>query len=328
MTQADFAYHALRDGSALSNTAAILADADAAREEWCADAEAAGLTVIQQGGLSGYSSQNFDSGIAAFGDIMLVDCREAGAASLAALTYIDEAAARSGAGLVVSVSPESLEAVFACVSNCDADFLVDPTPAERIVALGQVIAHAPRARVRELSDDDRTTLLRLTEQVGEIAAKLESMGQAGLSPQGGAFRFESPGDAFKGENESEKSLIRKPRPSLPDPRLVREIIRHRQMRAKFFDGDFFADPAWDILLDLTAARAEHKRVSVTSLCIASGVPPTTALRWITQLIEAGLLERVQDDTDKRRAFIALTDKAAHAMAEYFAAIGAGAGKGV
>ncbi|WP_379547725.1 winged helix DNA-binding protein [Qipengyuania sp. DSG2-2] len=325
MTQADFAYHAISDGSAVSNTAAILADADAAREEWCADAEAAGLTVIRQCGLSDFSGQSLHQHIGALGDILLVDCRDAGAAALAGLARIDDAASRSGVGLVVSVSPEALEAVFACVSNCDADFLVDPTPAERIVALGQVIAHAPRARVRELSADDRTTLLRLTEQVGEIAARLESMGQAGLSPQGGAFRFESPGNAFRGQNENETSLIRKPRPSLPDPRLVREIIRQRQMRAKFFEGDFFADPAWDILLDLTAARAEHKRVSVTSLCIASGVPPTTALRWITQLIEAGLLERVQDDTDKRRAFIALTDKAAHAMAEYFAAIGAGAG---
>ena len=76
-----------------------------------------------------------------------------------------------------------------------------------------------------------------------------------------------------------------------------------------------------MLLDLTAARAEHTRVSVTSLCIASGVPPTTALRWIGQMIEAGLLERVEDETDRRRAFIALTDKAADAMARYFAELG-------
>ena len=90
------------------------------------------------------------------------------------------------------------------------------------------------------------------------------------------------------------------------------------MRAKFFDGELFADPAWDMLLDLTAARAEHIRVSVTSLCIAAAVPPTTALRWISQMVEAGLLERVEDESDKRRAFIALSDSAADAMARYFA----------
>ena len=60
---------------------------------------------------------------------------------------------------------------------------------------------------------------------------------------------------------------------------------------------------------------------MTSLCIASGVPPTTALRWIGQMTEAGLLERVEDETDRRRAFIALSDNAACAMARYFAEIG-------
>ena len=102
---------------------------------------------------------------------------------------------------------------------------------------------------------------------------------------------------------------------------MRRIIRQRQLRGRFFDGALFADPAWDILLDLTAARAEHARVSVTSLCIASGVPPTTALRWIGQMTEAGLLERVEDESDRRRAFIALTDAAADAMARYFAELG-------
>ncbi len=76
-----------------------------------------------------------------------------------------------------------------------------------------------------------------------------------------------------------------------------------------------------MLLDLTAARVEHRRVSVTSLCIASGVPATTALRWIAQMVECGLFERVEDDADKRRAFVALTDRAAEAMARYFAEIG-------
>ncbi len=81
-----------------------------------------------------------------------------------------------------------------------------------------------------------------------------------------------------------------------------------------------------MLLDLTAACVEHTRVSVTSLCIASGVPPTTALRWIGQMTEAGLLQRVEDETDRRRAFIALTDKAIDAMARYFAEIGRNAAR--
>lgn len=120
------------------------------------------------------------------------------------------------------------------------------------------------------------------------------------------------------DHEPGATRRRATRPALPDPRLVRAIIRQRSSRLRYFPDDMFADPAWDMLLDLTAARAEHKRVSVTSLCIASGVPSTTALRWIALLTQAGLLERVEDDTDRRRAFVQLTDRASDAMARYFA----------
>ena len=109
--------------------------------------------------------------------------------------------------------------------------------------------------------------------------------------------------------------------ALPDPHLVRRIIRQRQLRARFFDGELFADPAWDKLLALTAARAEHTRVSLTSLCIASGEPPTTALRWISEMTQAGLFARSEDETDRRRAFITLSDKAVDAIARYFAQLG-------
>ena len=39
------------------------------------------------------------------------------------------------------------------------------------------------------------------------------------------------------------------------------------------------------------------------------------------MTEAGMLERVEDETDRRRAFIALADRAAEAMARYFAELG-------
>ena len=201
--------------------------------------------------------------------------------------------------------------------------LVDPSRGERVIALGRVLARVPNLRLRDLSEDDRLTLLRLTEQVGQISERLERLGQKGMTASGGAFRFESPVDGYRARDpEPRKSHA--PRPPLPDPRLVRQIIRQRQARASFFDAELFADPAWDILLDLTAARAEHSRVSVTSLCIAAGVPPTTALRWIGQMTQSGLLERVEDETDRRRAFIALSDTAADGMARYFAEVGQGA----
>jgi DNA-binding MarR family transcriptional regulator len=110
------------------------------------------------------------------------------------------------------------------------------------------------------------------------------------------------------------------RDPLPDPRLIRQIIRFRQLRNRFFPEDIFSDPAWDMLLDLTVAHIEHDRVSVTSLCIASGVPPTTALRWIGLMVSNGLFMRYEDSQDRRRSFIALSDRGAQLMADYFSKI--------
>jgi len=101
---------------------------------------------------------------------------------------------------------------------------------------------------------------------------------------------------------------------------VREVIRARRLRTQFFRRGLFEDPAWDMLLDLFAAELECTQVSVSSLCIAASVAPTTALRWIAKLSAAGLFERHADPFDKRRAFIALSPGARACMQGYFAAM--------
>lgn len=316
MALTDFAYQAVGDVQ-LALSVSILSDRPAVLAEWHEDCAGAGLYVLHAGRLAEFG----DGGaVRPLGDVVLVDCPDARGGGLAALARIDMRAARAGAQLVVATSRGSLDAVFGCLDQSRPEILVDPSRGERAAVLGRIMAGKPNARLRDLSEDDRLTLLRLTEQVGQLAERLERLGHPATSADGSAFRFETPGSAFHGfgRDDGGASALRRARPPLPDPRLVRRIIRHRQMRSRYFDSALFADPAWDILLDLTAARAEHLRVSVTSLCIASGVPPTTALRWIGQMIDAGLLERVEDETDRRRAFIALTDKAADAMARYFA----------
>lgn len=83
----------------------------------------------------------------------------------------------------------------------------------------------------------------------------------------------------------------------------------RRRREATFGRELFADPCWDIMLDLFASQAEGKRVSVSSACIAANVPATTALRWLTRLEEVGLVKRASDPRDGRRAFIVLSDPA-------------------
>ncbi len=311
MSQASFAHS--EPGTEVGCSAGVYSARPATTAQIREAADAAGFFLIEYDLLAELD----DVPPALPSDVLLIDCPVQDGATLAALVRLDMRAAEAGARLVVSTTMSALDTVFACLDQSGADVLVEPSRGERVIALARALTKVPRMAVRELDQTDRLTLLRLTEQVGQISAQLDRL-SAG-EPR--AFRLESPADEFRESDANERRLIRPPRPPLPDPRLVRLIIRQRQLRGQFFDPEQFADPAWDILLDLTAARAEHTRVSVTSLCIASGVPPTTALRWIGQMVETGLLERVEDESDRRRAFIQLSDKAAEAMARYFAELG-------
>ena len=248
----------------------VLAERDHIRAEMREDALAAGFSIRECCSLEEYAQGPLD----ALGDLVLVDCAEASADAMALLSRLDMRGGKAGAQLVVSTTMPALDSVFGCFSMSAPQILVDPGRAERIIAIGQVLARVPNLRLREMGEEDRLMLLRLTEQVGRIAERLEKL-SPGQREGGGAFRFES-----------------------------------------------FAEPAWDILLDLAAARAERQQVSVTSLCIAAGVPATTALRWIGQMVEAGLLVRLSDPHDRRRAYIALADSTADAMARYCAEVGA------
>ena len=95
-----------------------------------------------------------------------------------------------------------------------------------------------------------------------------------------------------------------------------EIYRDRRRRRQYIDHDLFGEPAWDLLLDLFIARLKKKRVSVTSACIASDVPPTTALRWLGVLVEINLVERFDSETDQRVSWVRLTDGASRNMAQF------------
>ena len=107
--------------------------------------------------------------------------------------------------------------------------------------------------------------------------------------------------------------------SFPDgkARGIREMIWRRRRRESHFPADLFADPAWDMLLDLYASHYERKTVSVSSLCIAAAVPATTALRWIKTMADEGLFVRTEDPDDGRRIHIALSADGCERMDNYF-----------
>nr|WP_087574533.1 hypothetical protein [Sphingomonas sp. CDS-1] len=93
-------------------------------------------------------------------------------------------------------------------------------------------------------------------------------------------------------------------PSAADIALT--ILKRRRSRDELFGFRLFGEPIWDMLLDLFAHANVRRKVSVSSLCIASAVPPTTALRHLKVMESHGMITRYADPQDSRRVFVEMS----------------------
>jgi DNA-binding MarR family transcriptional regulator len=116
---------------------------------------------------------------------------------------------------------------------------------------------------------------------------------------------------------SQLANLRRQEKTPPDFKLIRCILNLRAKRRKLLNSRLFGEPAWDMLLELYYSDLCSRTDTVSDLCIASGAPSTTALRWLHALEYEGLLRRKADPTDRRRFFVRLTAKARDTLNELF-----------
>lgn len=94
--------------------------------------------------------------------------------------------------------------------------------------------------------------------------------------------------------------------------LAEAYYRFRRKRERIADETFgkglFVDPAWDILLDLYIQAGRGVDVNVSSACLASIAPPTTALRYIAELEGRGIISRTPTARDARLLIVQLTER--------------------
>lgn len=102
--------------------------------------------------------------------------------------------------------------------------------------------------------------------------------------------------------------------------LAEAVLRSRERRSSFLEGDLLFDPVWAMLLDIFCATLRGKQLSVSAVLIGSGVPDTTALRYLRVLEERGYVARVADETDRRRSFVKMSVHTFEGMMDYFAAL--------
>ncbi|MDB5714418.1 MAG: hypothetical protein JWO15_1815 [Sphingomonadales bacterium] len=98
--------------------------------------------------------------------------------------------------------------------------------------------------------------------------------------------------------------------------LAERIYRSRRHREQIFKDDIFADPAWDILLDLFVKTQHGEQVNISSACHAAGVPEATALRYLKALTEKEYVERILHDSDRRSTILRLTDLGTDLMKQW------------
>lgn len=99
--------------------------------------------------------------------------------------------------------------------------------------------------------------------------------------------------------------------------LARRLTIERRQRDKILNSSkLVGEPAWEMLLDLFYAEFVGRKISISSACIASAAPPTTALRYMAQLEKEGLIERIPSPNDRRVIFAQLSHAAFSMMYEY------------
>jgi DNA-binding MarR family transcriptional regulator len=309
----------------------VIADADG-RDGFAALADAAGLRLQAVVSLAeGAAQLEMQSGC----DVAMLVCAVPDPSLERLLVQLDTIAAMGEMRLLVVSALESLDMAYALIRSGRVQLLCQPDATDLSVAL---VAVRSSERIEPTLNDisresESARLQRLSEEVGRLARTLDALTAGhGLAMAAPAVSFASlPGGRVSDHPSAYIGMpalgpmggaavqARAHGQDSVTAAQVRDLLRARRMRADFLSADLFADPAWDMLLDLLAAQLDGMRVSVSSLCIAAAVPPTTALRWIKTLTDKGLVDRRADPQDGRRVFIALADETAEALRNWFVA---------
>lgn len=158
---------------------------------------------------------------------------------------------------------------------------------------------SPKSPAREPDD---ITVVKVSRRDLEDARRLLSL-LARID--GKEFLESSPSDDSQRKSVTLQTLQRR----------ARQILADRRKRHEVFGKAMFGEPAWEMLLLLYVLHS-GPRQTIGRLAELAGASKTTALRWLDYLDAQGLVSRESHPTDKRAAFVELTEKARTALELY------------
>lgn len=177
----------------------------------------------------------------------------------------------------------------------------DPRPSDEDVAATRHLEQIGRAIEVELLDHIVVTARHTHHIMSEDAI-------AGMATRSAAFTLRSPDGGGSLPDAGQHILAN-----------AEAAVRRRLLRRQLLgNAELFGEPAWDMLLDLFINECLDKPVSMSSLCVAAGIPTSSAMKLAQRLCDAGLLYRVPDHRDGRRNFMRISPDVAHRLRAYFA----------
>lgn len=237
-------------------------------------------------------------------NVVLVDVYLQGEDGLAFAGSIhQQLGGRAWLQVIVITGQPRLDFAISAVRNNVNDFLLKPI---RRRDLNAAVQRAVERSVRQLRqtyvhEGVKQSLERLRQEFEEATSEV-------------AWPDESHAQTYPTEPGQSATALSRQTGSRETLDGIGSLLNWMELRDQHF-GSLFCDPAWNIMLELYQAKVEGTSVSIKRACIAARVPATTALRRLTELETAGMVEKQADGSDKRRLLVELTPTAYDRMGE-------------
>jgi DNA-binding transcriptional ArsR family regulator len=85
---------------------------------------------------------------------------------------------------------------------------------------------------------------------------------------------------------------------------VRIVALRKQLR-RLSGRDLMQDAAFDIALEIFAIQVRGQKMGVMDVCAGLDFADSTTRRWLQKMEAAGLVDRIEDPNDHRRAWVSL-----------------------
>ncbi|HEY9090341.1 helix-turn-helix domain-containing protein [Parasphingorhabdus sp.] len=91
-------------------------------------------------------------------------------------------------------------------------------------------------------------------------------------------------------------------------RRAEKLLKWGRFKAETLDfgSGLFADSCWNMCLDTYICDLKGKKVTVSSIAHGSGIPMTTAMRYLNVMTEEGMLQKSPNPSDNRMIFLSIS----------------------